>query len=186
MRLGIDLDGVVADFVTGWTTLYNAEYAATIDPRDVDHWDAIPDLTHFAHMGDFWRWASHLDGGSLFSHLEPYAGAVDALRGLATRHSIVIVTTKPGWAIHDTFAWISKHRIPTREVHITEDKWMVDCDVYLDDGPHVLDDLVAHRPESVVCRYVRPWNEPVHGTIDVASWNEFIEVVHGLDREVLR
>ena len=178
MRLGIDLDGVVANFVGGWTALYSDEFGTAVDPLDVDHWDAIPHLTHFAHMGDFWRWASRLDGGSLFSHLEPYEGAVDALRALSRRHTIVIVTTKPDWAVHDTFAWISRHRIPTREVHITDDKWRVPCDVYLDDGPHVLEDLVARRPEAVVCRYVRPWNEHVLGAIDVESWEEFTHVVN--------
>ena len=180
MRLGIDLDGVVADFVGGWTRLYNTEFGAVVDPLDVDHWDAIPDLTHFAHMGDFWRWAAGIDGGSLFSHLQPYPGAIDALRRLAKRHSIVIVTTKPRWATHDTFAWIARHRIPTTEVHIADEKWRVPCDVYLDDGPHVLESLVAHRPDEVVCRYVRPWNDPVPGAIDVESWDDFAAVVDGL------
>ena len=93
------------------------------------------------------------------------------------RHEIVIITTKPFWAIHDTFAWIAQHRIPTREVHIKDVKWTVACDLYLDDGPHVIESLVKHRPRATVCRFVRPWNHPVPGAQDVTDWQEFVEEV---------
>ena len=35
MRIGIDLDGVVADFTKGWTTHYNQEFGKSIndDPQ---------------------------------------------------------------------------------------------------------------------------------------------------------
>lgn len=178
MRLGIDLDGVVADFNTGWITRYNSDFGADVAFDAVRSWDAIPTLTHFRHMGEFWKWAQDHDGHSLFRHLETYQGAVEALWRLTKRrHAIVIVTTKPTWAIHDTFEWIAEHRLPTREVHITDRKWDVDCDVYLEDAPHNLEALVRHRPDRVVARYVRPWNEPVPGAVDVADWNEFEKLV---------
>jgi 5'(3')-deoxyribonucleotidase len=177
MRLGIDLDGVVADFNGGWTRFYNREHGTALTAASVTDWNQIPELTHFRHMGEFWRWASDLDGASLFRHLEPLPGAIEALEELATEHEIVIITTKPDFAVGDTFEWIAEHGIPTREVHITEDKWDVACDVYLDDGPHVLPGLVAARPHAVVCRYVRPWNDPVPGAVDVADWAEFQRVV---------
>lgn len=180
MRLGIDLDGVVADFNGGWTRLYNEQYGTNLTGDSVTRWNHIPDLTHFRHMGEFWRWAANLDGVSLFRDLDTFPGAVDALRELAVDHDIVIVTTKPGFAVNDTHAWIAEKQIPTTEVHITEDKWEVDCDVFLDDGPHILPGLVAGRPDSVVCRYVRPWNHPVAGAVDVEDWPAFQKVVASL------
>lgn len=179
MRLGIDLDGVVADFNTGWITRYNSDFGADVAFDAVRAWDAIPSLTHFRHMGEFWKWAQDHDGSSLFRHLETYPGAVDTLWRLAKdRHQIVILTTKPPWAIHDTFAWLAEHRIPSREVHILDRKWEVDCDVYLEDAPHNLDDLVANRPDRVVGRFVRPWNHPVPGATDIESWEHFRDFVN--------
>jgi len=97
-------------------------------------------------MDAFWRWSSDLDGRSLFWHLETFPGAVEALRRLDEEgHEIVILTTKPPFAIADTHEWIAAQGIPTKEIHILEDKWRIDCDVYLDDGPHVLPGLVAHQ-----------------------------------------
>jgi hypothetical protein len=94
----------------------------------------------------------------------------------------VVVTTKPRFAVGDTYEWIEKHDLPADEVHILEDKWLVECDVYLDDGPHILPKLVKHRPQSTVCRYVRPWNTPVDGALDVHGFEEFREVVDRLAR----
>ena len=178
MRLGIDLDGVVADIISGWISRYNAEFGTDIPFDAVQSWDAIPSLTHFRHMGEFWKWAQDHDGHSMFRHLEPYPGAIEALWWLARQgNHIVILTTKPHWAIHDTYEWIAEHRLPTREVHILDRKWEVDCDIYLEDAPHNLEELVARRPNRVVARYVRPWNHPVEGTVDIASWEDFKRLV---------
>lgn len=183
MRLGIDLDGVVADFNGGWIRFYNEEFDANVGLHDVDHWDGIPDATHFSSMREFWEWARHLDGASLFRHLDTYPGAVETMWELAKqRHQIVILTSKPFWATHDTYAWIAEKGLPTREVHILDDKWRVECDVYLDDAPHNVVDIHYHRPEAAMVRYIRPWNSYVPGTHSIATWTEFQVFVEHLDR----
>jgi 5'(3')-deoxyribonucleotidase len=180
MRLGIDLDGVVADFNSGWVGRYNSEFGSDITTDQVDSWDAMGDLTHFESMGAFWRWAARGDHGSVFRHLETYPGSLEVLGRLARHNKIVIITAKPDWAVHDTFAWIADRHIPTREVHITEGKWRVPCDLYLDDSPRQIAELREKRPEAVVCRYVRPWNRPVSGTRDVNDWDQFEAMVDAL------
>ena len=179
LRIGIDLDGVVADFNRGWTAAWNEQHGTDIAASDVDGWDVIPGLAGLRHMGEFWRWARDVgDGRSLFRDLPTYEGAVESVRRLVEAgHDAVVVTSKPGWSVHDTLHWLADVRFPTREVHITDEKWRVDCDVYVDDAPHVLRDYVAHRADRVVCRFVRPWNEHVPGTIATRSWDEVLDVV---------
>jgi 5'(3')-deoxyribonucleotidase len=178
MRLGIDLDGVVANFILGWITRYNVEFGTHLTEDLVDHWNAAADLTHFPDMSDFWAWAGAAGGGpTVFRHLTTYPGALRTLNELAVDHDIVILSMKPDWAASDTFSWIAEHHIPTREVHLLRDKWKVPCDLYLDDSPHALPDLAKHRPEATVCRYVRPWNQPVPGVRDVHDWAEFCAFV---------
>lgn len=181
MRLGIDLDGVVANFTHGWMSFYNRDFGSSLAVEDSKRWNDLVELTHFADIGEFWRWSSDLDGRSVFFHLEPFPGAIEALVDLdQAGHDIIVVTTKPEFAVDDTHDWIESHGIPATEIHILEAKWRVPCDVYLDDGPHILPGLIAHRPESTVCRYVRPWNDPVTGAIDVHDFDEFRNVVDGL------
>jgi len=177
MRLGIDLDGVVANFTLGWMTRYNAETGASLRPEEVSTWGAMIPLTRFQTMGEFWRWAHNGPGPSIFRNLPTYPGAVEALQRLSAKNDIVIITTKPPWAVPDTEAWIIDVGIPTDEVHYTSEKWRVDCEVYLDDAPHQLEELTLHRPDREVCRYVRPWNAPVRGARDIRDWDEFSALV---------
>ena len=177
LRLGIDLDGVVADFNTGWMTRYNAEYGTNLMPDQVTDWGAMIPLTHFASTDEFWRWARNGDGPGLFRYLPVLPGASSALRRLSKHHQIVIITTKPRWANAETFSWIGDNAIPTREVHIIGRKWLVDCDIYLDDGPHNLEGLIGHHPNRVVCRFIQPWNHPISGVVDIDGWSSFEDLV---------
>lgn len=181
MRLGIDLDGVVANFTAGWMRFYNAAHGTNLEVEDSRDWHDLVKLTHFEDIDQFWDWSSDLEGRSIFWHLDPFPGAVEALKDLhEDGHEIVIITTKPRFAVDDTHDWIRRQEIPTNEVHITERKWMVDCDAYLDDGPYVLPSLVRHRPDRIICRYARPWNKRIPGTITVHDFDEFRDVVAGL------
>jgi len=179
LRLGIDLDGVVADFNRGWISRYNRDFGTGLSDDAVVEWDAPKDLTHFDDMNAFWEWAKTCgEGKSLFRWLDPYPGAVDALDRLARqRHRIVILTTKPSFAVHDTYAWLADNRIPTTEVHIVGHKPAVDCDMYLDDADHNLLALVAEQPNATVCRLLRPWNNPIEGAVDVSSLDDFADLV---------
>lgn len=183
LRLGIDMDGVVADFNEGWTWRYSRDFpdrvTRPLTSDDVVEWDAPVDLTHFPTMADFWAWArTCADGRSIFHGLNPYPGAIEAMRRLAEAgHQMIILTTKPHFAIDDTHDWLHRHDVPTTEVHILEDKTVVHCDLYLDDANHNLESLAAHHRTATVCRYVRPWNSPVPGTVDVENWADFARAV---------
>ena len=182
LRLGIDLDGVIADFNTGWMERYNREFQTELRPSQMVAWEGVPELTHFEDLEDFWAWARQ-GPATLFRHLPLYRGAVEALRALASRHRVVIVSSKFDWAIPDTLEWIAEHRLPTREIHFVWDKTSVPCDVYLEDAPENLAALVERRPQGVVCRMVRPWNRPQPGAVDVRGWDDFSRVVDAVARE---
>lgn len=179
LRLGIDMDGVVADFNLGWTASYNTSFDAQLTSSMVTSWDSPLALTHFGDMEAFWAWAREVDGHSVFRHLEPYPGAIETLTDLQQQgHDVVVITAKPDWAIPDTLAWLSDHRLPTREIHVTEAKHEVACDVYLDDAPAQVRRIAAARGhEATVCRFVRPWNAPVQGAHDVHDWPDFAATV---------
>ena len=173
------MDGVICDFNAGWMVLHKEEFGSDLEPEMVVTWDNLHELGGFADMDAFWRWARGTkDRPSIFRHLEPFPGAVETMRALRDAgHRIVIVTAKPRWAISDTLRWIADHELPTEEIHIQYQKHEVPCDVYLDDSPMVLPKLLHHRPESAVCRMIRPWNDPLDGAIDIAGWPQFREFV---------
>lgn len=185
MRLGIDLDGVVADFNQGWVDRYNRDFGASLSVDDIVEWNAPVGLTHFRGMGEFWKWArTCCEGKSLFRGLLPYPGALEALHDFSDAgHHIVILTTKPDFAVHDTYEWLAEHRLPTTEVHILDDKTTVACDLYVDDADHNVESLVAAHPDALVCRYVRPWNRPHRGAVDVDGWPQLERLVEATASE---
>ena len=150
LRLGIDLDGVVADFNQGWIDCYNRDFNTTLHSDDIVEWDAPLFLTDFEHMGKFWDWARDCgNGDSLFRVLPTYPGAVETLHRLADQHHIIIVTTKPDFAVNDTYAWLEQHNIPNTEVHIVDDKTTVNIDLLLDDADHNLQAVTHRRPHRL-------------------------------------
>jgi uncharacterized HAD superfamily protein len=181
MRLGIDLDGVVCDFNAGWMELHKAEFGSELEPEMVVTWNNLHELGGFADMRAFWKWAQATDDRpSIFRHLELYPDALETMHALRDQgHVIVIITAKPKWAIPDTLRWIADHQLPTEEIHVRYRKYKVACDVYLDDSPIVLPELLRKRPEATVCRMIRPWNVALEGAVDIADWKEFRQFIEG-------
>ncbi len=176
LRLGVDMDGVITEFNSGWMARYNEEFGTRLHAEQVERWEGLHQLTHFGSMDDFWGWARG-NGRSVFRDLPAVDGALAALARLSSQHRIVIVSSKFDWAIPDSLAWLAEHRVPAREIHFLWRKSRVPCDIYLDDAPHQLAELAASRPDAVVCRMVRPWNDPLPGVRDVNGWPDFESIV---------
>ncbi len=179
MRIGVDLDGVVADFTKGWTKYYEEEFGKKILENDITSWGLSEPLTHFKEDVDFWEWAKDINGSSIFRNLEVYKGSVETLNELSkSGYDIVILSSKPWWSIHDTLIWLGENKIPTKEIHFIEDKWTVDCEVYIDDAPYQLENFKEKVPEKKIIRYVRSYNKPLDGVFDIYHWSELIPLLN--------
>jgi 5'(3')-deoxyribonucleotidase len=179
LRVGVDMDGVLADFNTSWMRRYNTEFGAQLDASLVQRWDGLHKLTHFGSMAEFWAWARG-DDDSIFRHAPPLPGAVEGVRRISRKHRLVIVSSKFDWAIPDSLAWLSDQRIPAREVHFLWRKSSAHCDVYLEDAPYQLEELRRSLPEATVCRRVQAWNDPLPGVTDIDDWATFEALVDEL------
>ena len=179
MRIGVDLDGVVANFTKGWTKYYEEEFGKKILEDDIQSWGLSEPLTHFKEDLDFWKWAKDINGSSIFRNLEVYENSVETLNELSkSGHDIVIISSKPWWSIHDTLMWLGENKIPTKEIHFIEDKWTIDCEVYIDDAPYQLENYKENTVDKKIIRFVRSYNEPVDGVFDIHNWKELIPLLN--------
>ncbi len=166
MRVALDLDGTVVDFMGAVCQQHNIEQGTRLTESDIVAWDFLP-LTVFPTWADFWPW---VQDRHLFLKAVAYPGAVETVRRwmTATDHRIVAVTHRPRWAEEDTRTWLLRHRI-LPEIVWADDKTLLDFDLWIDDSPDVLARL-AQRGSHVI-RMIRPWNHPIAGIADASDWN---------------
>ncbi len=156
--LGVDLDGVVADFARGLKPI-------------AAEWLGVPDhtLTDEVSYG-FSEWQLEGAGGydalhrfavkerELFRRLPPVPGAPAALRRLDTiaeiRIRIITHRLYIPWfhqeAIRQTTAWLEHHGIPFWDLCFMRDKAAVGADLYLEDSPDNIRALRAGGHETIV------------------------------------
>jgi 5'(3')-deoxyribonucleotidase len=185
--LGLDLDGVVADFY------------GTIRPLAAE-WLGKPldDLTESPTYGlhewgfngagseyqKFHRWA--VVQRRLFSSLAPIPGAAPALRRLSDdKVRIRIITNRlfiPHFhapAVAQTVEWLDIHGIPYWDLCLMPDKAAVQANVYLEDTPKNIDELLAAGADVII--FENSTNLATPGT-RARDWSEAEDLI----RERLR
>ena len=157
--LGVDLDGVVADFQQGLKPIA-AEWLGV----------AIDSLTDDVRYG-FPEWALDRSGGydalhrfavkerGLFAALAPIDGAPAALRRLSTRGVRIRIVTHRlyiPWfhreAIEQTTAWLEHHGVPYWDLCFMRDKAAVGANLYLEDSPANIEALRSDGHATIAFR----------------------------------
>lgn len=154
---GVDLDGVVADFIMGlkpvaaeWlgvsTSSLPDEVSYGFKEWKIGNDDAYNDLHRFA-----------LKERNLFANLALIDGAAPALRRLsASGVRIRIITHRlyiPWFhrqAVMQTLEWLEKHGIPYWDLCFMAAKSSVDADVYVEDSPKNIETLRAAGKQVIV------------------------------------
>jgi len=156
--LGVDLDGVVADFARGLKPIA-AEWLGVGEAS----------LTDEISYG-FREWGLERAGGydalhrfavkerELFARLAPIAGAPPALRRLSAggdiRIRIITHRLYIHWfhkeAIRQTTDWLERHGIPYWDICFMRDKAAVGANLYLEDSPENIRSLRSAGHETIV------------------------------------
>lgn len=129
ITIGFDVDGVLADFVKGFTTLCNKMYGTPVlEYNQVKHWnfEGWYGLTK-EQLQSVWRYIRHdtyfWNGlGMLISFDD-----ADYVGHLSTKANVVFITSRPGnTAYRQTCRWINTHfNIEFPQVIVTSKKGLV-------------------------------------------------------------
>jgi 5'(3')-deoxyribonucleotidase len=179
--LGVDLDGVVADYIGGLRPIAAEWLGVKLAslPKDVSY--------------NFPEWKLERCGGyvalhrfavkqkNLFRILPPVPGAPATLRRLSTlgiRIRIITHRLYIEWfhreAIHQTTEWLEEHGVPYWDLCFMRDKAAVGADLYLEDNPNNIESLrTAGHPTIVVTNSI---NKGVKGP-RADSWDDVERLV---------
>jgi uncharacterized HAD superfamily protein len=170
MKIGIDIDGVLADFVTSYNALIRERTGIHIPPAsdtypDVWEYDVAAGLTS-EQLGMLW---AEIRKGQFWATLHALPGAVEDLQRLwelRRDHDIYFITSRPGLkAKRLTEQWLSWHGYPDATVLITKgakEKALVaaglELDVFVEDNATNLATIMNMNPKLAPYLIDRPYN----------------------------
>ncbi len=181
--LGVDLDGVCADYTLGFRNFCAQRMG--VDPEtfplerswDFREWgfdDAMFETMHRAAIIE----------GRILANLEVIEGAAESLWRLSDAGVWIRIVTHRlyvNWSHHaaasDTVTWLDQAKIPYRDLCFVGAKADVGCDAYIDDAPHNIMNLRKAGRHAIV--YEQPYNLDTPGP-RASSWDQVEELVYEL------
>ncbi len=177
--LGVDLDGVCADYEEGFRRFVATELNRS--PED------LPPITHWGYDewglndDDFIELHSKAVTQHMHRHLPIIEGCTDALWRLSDAGIWIRVITHrlyTNWSheavVSDTVAWLDQHKIPYRDLCFLGAKPQIEADLYIDDAPHNIKGLSEAGNEVIVFDQLYNRELPHRRA---SSWEEVEELV---------
>jgi 5'(3')-deoxyribonucleotidase len=156
--LGVDLDGVVADFYGGLREIAAEWLGVALEtlPHEISHglreWGV-----HKAPGGYDALHRFAVTQRELFKRLPPIQGAPAALRRLSARDIRIRIITHRLFikyfhqeAVRQTIAWLDYHDVPYWDLCFMKDKAAVGADLYIEDAPDNVERLRADGHDTIV------------------------------------
>lgn len=179
--LGIDLDGVVADFYEGLRPIAAEWLGESVENLTSDVSYGLPEwrLERAGGYEHLHRFA--VTQRDLFRVLKPLPGAPASLRRLSARNIRIRIITHRLFikffheqALTQTIEWLEHHGIPYWDLCFMKDKGAVGADLYLEDAPGNVE-LLRAAGHQVIC-LANSTNKRI-GPPKAASWQEMERLV---------
>ena len=171
MRILVDMDGILVDFLAGFLRAYNQKYGDMLRKADIVEWELSRVVKPACNEAGV---LSILDEENFFDRLRPLPGAVESILHLDALGHEVFIATAAGSAdsARAKLTWI-QHYLgwSRRRVIITHQKHLIDADVLIDDKPLMLRRWKAQRPDARAMTIAYPYNRVVADLVDVDAHN---------------
>jgi len=178
--LGVDLDGVCGDYITGLKTFIAADRGISPDELTDDvswncpEWGLTREEYEEYHL-------RAVQEHRLFLNMPIFRGASEALWELSNAGVWIRIITHrlflSGFhaiVANDTVQWLDNFKIPYRDICFIGGKQDVGANLYIEDNP---DQIIALRTNgfNVLC-FEQPYNRDILGP-KAANWEEAKEIV---------
>jgi len=175
LRIGVDLDGVLAEAMVVWCDLYNKRYGGSLTFEDIRAWEVwrIVKITRdqfFRLLDDAWlEW----------ERMPPTEESVgEQMRLLREFGTVDVVTGRSMRTGSQAKEWLRAQAISYDRFVRTEStlaKIRLDYDVFVDDSPKLME-RIASRSTVLGILYTRPWNREAHMPSVIRRANSWSEV----------
>ena len=166
MRIGIDCDGVLRDFIPdliGSIKETHPQHTDKIKPVEAWEWESWLPFWTDEETEKYVFEDNYLDFfGAVASPIKSSVEDWPKLKEWAIRngHELVLVSAQRDHCVEPTDAWLKEYGFDFKEKHYTKEKWSIDVDVLIDDSPEKLE-IFNKRSVNYgksIC-YKQTWNQ---------------------------
>lgn len=187
MNIGIDMDGVLANFTLGYANIIRETSGRDLLTEEMIkrppswNWDRDAGYTPAEEKA---AWKEVFRSATFWADLEPLVApsVFDVLDEIAQEHNLYFITTRSG--VHpkrQTEWWLAGNGIQFPTVLVSDDKGHVaeglDLDVFLDDRDKNLFDIQDAIDSCKLFVLDYPYNQNVTCATRVSSVDEFLEAL---------
>ena len=179
-RIGIDVDGVLRNLMTGINKVFKTHYPEFIVGEIAYNYDfphiKLPLKEKFDII--FNKYPE-----DIFFKTKPYPNTITQFQYLkrwAKKHNfkLVCATTQEPHLVGMTYLWLGKHNLVFDELHITSDKGALGLDYLIDDAPHNYDNWIKNgNPEENFFLMDRDWNKDVKSSRRIKEIGEITKFI---------
>jgi 5'(3')-deoxyribonucleotidase len=174
--IGVDMDGVLADQVTGILDVANARYGTSLSYEDVREWRLPIGSTDIAELI-----AAEMADTVYVGDMPVHPGAKRMMQTLEERGRAYVVTARPPVAEPATQDWLLLNRIPHNGLILAEEgkKHLHALDVLIDDYTGNIAAFLDNGPGRAIL-VDQPWNRD-REHLEKYITNGRLQVVSSLD-----
>jgi len=187
MRVGLDVDGVIGDQVPHLLKRVRHKYGIKKKKSDIKLWDQPMGHTNFVKEMD----EAILDTDFVLT-MPLIPGAREGISQLASRNSIIIVTSRPIEIEHITAKWLRSKSLYFDELINTRDvnKGNAPIDILIDDRLENVRDFALRGKLAILLS--QPWNKDdlqiaellkKGAVIRAANWKEIVHIIDALPKQ---
>lgn len=182
MRIGVDIDGVLANVLPLWLAQLNTTYKKEVTGQAGMNFDAAAAYgLSYDQLEKFYVENENL----LIEQAEPMPGAANYLAMLMDEHQIYLVSARNTYQYDRTMVWLAKHRIPFDDLILlgSTDKRQtcLECglEIFVEDS---MDNAIKLSSHGIpVLLFDAPYNqaELLIGMERCFSWAEIYQKIRG-------
>lgn len=183
MKIGIDIDGVIADFVGSFLPRLQKYCKCKVkNIVNFNFWENLNiDKIEFDKI-----WEKEVIETNFYSDLKLVKGSLEALKILKKDNKLILISSREKQLARDTFNWLKHYGIPFSRLELVEkDKKkkvakMVKCDLVIEDNLDIARMVEARGVPVLLFDY--PWNKIGRDVRWVKNWKEAVKEI-GLYRK---